>query len=88
MNKVICPYCENNLTDDNDLRERQKKDNYNIADNHFAGTGKMMPDGIFQYAFVTCPKCNKILGVINSSPIPITYEGHSYIGEDKFKNIK
>lgn len=72
MEKIICPYCEKDLADDTG-KLADEKYNYSIVKSHTAGS-IILPEGVMFYTLITCPNpdCNKILGAINSSHIPVS----------------
>ena len=80
MEKVICPYCEKDLAEN--LMDNISKEEYSIARYNNAGSVSVIPDGIMFYALITCPNCNKILGAVNGSPIPVP-GGYSPFKRDK-----
>lgn len=69
MEKAICPHCQKDLTED--AHKRIAKGG-SIANCTFGGYASTIgfPGG-FTYALITCPSCHKILGAVNSSPIPL-----------------
>ena len=71
MEDIICPYCEVTLSED--VIEKVSRDEP-LVTLTIGGHGKIdTPDGMrsFSFGFVTCPSCKKILGTVNTSPIPI-----------------
>ena len=74
-NVAICPHCEKDLTKGSIERSLEDRgDNKSFVNIITAGSL-----GIFGFSFVTCPFCNKILGVFNSSPIPVYKAPPKYI---------
>ena len=71
MEKIICPYCEKDLAEDMANKLTNEEYSYSIAKINSAGSCKLFPGGIMFYALITCPNCNKILGAVNNSPIPV-----------------
>jgi len=69
MDKMICPYCEKDLTDG--INEKLSRGE-NIVNCTIGGSASIIGSKTgFTFALITCPCCNKILGAVNSSPIPI-----------------
>lgn len=65
---AICPHCSNNLYTTEIVAKGD-----GVVRCLPGSSAKMFDDTTksFSFAIITCPICNKILGVVNSSPIPI-----------------
>jgi len=69
MNKMICPHCGKDLTEDATKKMSRGED---IVHCTIGGSSSVIGSKTgFTFALITCPFCNKILGAVNSSPIPI-----------------
>ncbi len=71
MGKMICPYCEEDLSEDPANILHKDRNFVNCTIGGSASIIDIKPNARFTFAMVTCPCCNKILGAVNSSPIPI-----------------
>ena len=68
MTEAICPHCSENLYSPNRIR----KDGKVVNCIPVGGSGFIDdPGAFFTFAVLTCPSCNKILGAVNSSAIPV-----------------
>jgi hypothetical protein len=70
MEKIICPYCEKDLTEDAIEKASRGEDIVHCTIGGSASIIGSKKTG-FTFAMITCPFCNKILGAVNSSPIPV-----------------
>ena len=69
MKKVICPHCQKDLAEGASKRIARGEGLVNCTFGGYAPAPSL--DGGFHFAIITCPFCDKILGAVNSSPIPL-----------------
>ena len=68
MADAICPYCLENLYEAERIAKGEGK--VNCLPGGFVGFVDK-PEQSFAFAIITCSVCNKILGAVNTSPMPI-----------------